>query len=249
MAKQVSLKASSRTGVGRTQVKKTRAALQIPGIIYGSHIKPLPIQMDAKEVGLIFKHSSSENMLVDLSLDENGKISKRLAFIQETQRHPTEDYIMHMDLHEIKADEKIHVRVPVLAKGEPEGVRTGGGVLEQLLRELEVECLPKDLPDLIEVDVSALQIGGNIHVRDVKVPAGIAVISHAEVSLFIVQAPKEETAAPVAAEGAAGEPELIKKKAEDGEAAPEAKGDAKAAAKPAADAKAEAKPAAKAEKK
>lgn len=244
MAKQVSLKASTRLGVGRQSAKKIRAEAKIPGIIYGSHIKPLPIQLDGKEVEIVFKHASSENMIVDLSLDENGKVSQRLAFIQETQRHPTEDCILHMDLHEIRADEKIHVRVPLVAKGEPEGVRTGGGVLEQLMRELEVECLPKDLPDIIEVDVSALQIGGNIHVRDIKVPANLTVVSHAEVSVFIVQAPKEEAVAAPSAAGSA-EPELVKKKAEEGEAA----GDAKAEAKPAAGAKAEAKPAAKAEKK
>jgi large subunit ribosomal protein L25 len=246
MAKQVSLKATLRPGIGGRNAKKTRAASLIPAVVYSSHIQPTPIQLDEKEVTRIFKQATSESMLVDLALDENGKTSNRLAFIQETQRHPLTDRILHLDFHEIRADEKLHVRVPIIALGEPEGVRTGGGLLEQVLRELEVECLPKHLPDGIEVDVSALQIGGNIHVNQLSVPAEVTVLSHAELSVFTVLAPaKEEVVVPVAAE--ATEPELIKKKAEEGEAAA---GDAKAAdAKGGDAAKAGAKPAAKAEKK
>ncbi len=244
MAKQVSLKASSRTNVGRSLVRKTREAAKIPAVIYGSHIKATPIQVDSRELENIFKHATSENMLVDLALEENGKTSNRLAFIQEIQHHPLTDRVLHLDFHEIRADEKLHARVAIIAVGEPEGVRTGGGVLAQILRELEVECLPKDLPDRIEVDVTSLQIGENIHANQLKVPKEVTVLTHADVSIFTVSAPlKEEVVAPTAT---LTEPELIKKK-EDGEegaaATPAKAGDAKAGAKPAGDAKAEGKPA------
>lgn len=271
MAKEVSLKASVRSGTGRQSGKKTRAAGQIPAIVYGAHTKPLPIQVKRVDVQRMFKHATSENMLVDLSLEEGGKSSNRLAFIQEIQRHPVKDEILHMDFHEVRADEKLHARVPIMAVGEAEGVRTGGGTLEQVLHELDVECLPKDLPEFIHVDVSALQIGGNIHAKELKLPPSVTRLTHDDISVFTVLAPTVEEVVTPAAETAA-EPEVIKqKKAEEGEEgkaeekgeekgagkgagkaaegkAAEAKGaaksgDAKAAAKPAG------KPAAKGEKK
>jgi large subunit ribosomal protein L25 len=238
MAKQVPLKAFYRAGVGRQEARKTRASKPafIPAIIYGSHTQPTPIKVEAREIENIFKRATSENMLVDLTLEEaDGKTTNRLAFIQEIQHHPVLDNVLHLDFHEIRANEKIKVGVLIVPIGEAEGVRTGGGVLEQVLRELHVECLPKDLPDHIEVDVSSLLIGANIHVSDLKVPAGVNVLSHQEVSVFSVLAPtKEEVVAPVAAD--LKEPELIKKKAEDGEAETKP-----GEAKPAADAKAPAK--------
>ncbi len=247
MAKQVSLKASHRSGVGRQQARKTRDLNQIPAIVYGAHTQPINIQLDSKEVTRVFKQATSENMLVDLALDEGGKISNRLAFIKEIQHHPLTDKVLHLDFFEIRADEKLKARVAIVAIGEPAGVRTGGGVLEQVLREIEVECLPKNLPDRIEVDVSALEIGANIHVAQIKAPANVAILSHADVSVFSVLAPaKEEVVAPTAA--ALTEPELIKKKTEDGEEASAGKD-----GKPAGDAKGApakgAAPAAKAEKK
>lgn len=226
MAKQVSLKVFPRAGVGRQVAKHSRAEGMIPAVIYGAHIKPTPIQVPEGEVTRIFKHATSENILVQLTLEEKGGASERLAFIQEIQHHPLTDRVLHLDFHEVRANEKLHARVPILARGEPEGVRTGGGVLEQALRELEVECLPKDLPERIEVDVSALLIGGNIHVNQVKVPDNVAVVSRADISVFSVLAPvKEEEIAPTAA--VATEPEMIKEKKAEGEEGAEAKPDAK----------------------
>ncbi|MFZ4694057.1 MAG: 50S ribosomal protein L25 [Verrucomicrobiia bacterium] len=226
MAKQVSLKAFLRTGVGRPVAKRSRAEGMIPAIIYGAHIKPTPVQVPELEVTRIFKHATSESMLVQLTLEEKGSASERLAFIQEIQRHPLTDRVLHLDFHEVRADEKLHARVPIVPLGEAEGVRTGGGVLEQALRELEVECFPKDLPERIEVDVSALVIGANIHVNQLKVPADVLVLSHAGVSVFSVLAPvKEEVVAPTAA--AVTEPEMIKEKKVEGEEGAEAKTDAK----------------------
>jgi len=277
MAKQVSLKASCRSGTGRQQAKKTRTAGLVPGVLYGAHIKPMSIQVEERELTRVFKHATSENMLVELSLDEGGKTSNRLAFIQEIQHHPIRDRVLHLDFHEVRADEKLRARVVVVAHGEPDGVRTGGGILEQVLHELEVECLPRDLPDHIEVDVSALLIGGNIHVSQVKAPEKVMILSRGDGSVFTVLAPTKEEE--VVASTEVVEPEVIKqKKVEEGEepaekgGKPEVKGGAKGEAKgaetkggakgetkgaeskggkaePKSDAKTPAKPAAKGEKK
>lgn len=226
MANQVSLKAFPRTGVGRPVAKRSRAEGMIPAIIYGAHIKPTPIQVPELEVTRIFKRATSENMLVQLTLEEKGGASERLAFIQEIQHHPLTDRVLHLDFHEVRADEKLHARIPIVSRGEAEGVRTSGGVLEHVLRELEIECLPKDLPERIEVDVSALVIGANIHVNQLNIPANVTVLSRADTSVFSVLAPvKEEEVAPVAA--AIAEPEMIKEKKAEGEEGAEAKPDAK----------------------
>ena len=207
----------------------------IPAVIYGAHTQSTPIQVAEVDVTRIFKHATGEHMLVQLAMEGKDGASERLALIQEIQHHPITDRVLHLDFHEVRTDEKLHARVPILALGEPEGVRVGGGVLEQVLRELEVECLPKDLPDRFEVDVSALAIGGNIHVKEIKVPEAVTVLSHADVSVFTVLAPtKEEEVAPSTE---LKEPEVIKEKKAEGEEGAEAKPGAEKGAKPAAEAK------------
>ena len=109
---------------------------------------------------------------MDLQVDEGGKTNNRLALIQEVQHHPYEDTILHIDFHEVLATEKLRTSVPVRPVGEPAGVKNGGGVLEYVMRELHVECLPQDLPDVIEVNVEKLEIGQSIHVGDITPPAG-----------------------------------------------------------------------------
>ena len=162
---------------------------------------------------------------------------------------------MHVDFHEVLATEKLRTKVPVRPVGEPAGVKTGGGVLEYVMRELHVECLPKDLPELLEVNVEKLEIGQSIHVKDVAPPAGVTLIDEKDMTIFLIVAPIAEEVAAVA-EAVPGEPEVIGAKKEEGEEGAEgeapAKGDAKAPAgkaeaKPAAG-KADAKPAAAAGK-
>ncbi len=254
MAKQMKLKANLRTESGKSLVKRLRASGVVPAVIYGPHTQPVSVGVGATELEDLLHHASSENVLVDLQIEEAGQTKNRLALIQEVQHHPVTDAVLHVDFHELSATEKFRTVVPVRALGEPEGVKTGGGVLEYVMRELHVECLPKDLPDMVEVNVEALQIGQSIHVRDVKPPAGVTFLDDADQPVFIVVAPVVEEEAP--AEGAElAEPEVIGAKKEEGEEGAEAegkKGEAKPAAaagkaeagKPAAGAKAEAKPAA-----
>ena len=238
MAKQVQLKAKSRIETGKGSVKRLRAAGVVPAVVYGARMQPLNIAVALQDLDKALHHGASENVLVDLQVEAGGETTNRLALIQEVQHHPFADTILHVDFHEVSATEKLRTSVPVRAVGEPAGVKTGGGVLEYIMRELRVECLPKDLPEAIEVNVEKLEIGQGIHVSDIEAPLGVTLLDDKTQAVFIVAAPTaEEEPAPVAAEGVA-EPELIGAEKEEGEEGEAAEGEAKG--KPEAKAKAEA---------
>jgi large subunit ribosomal protein L25 len=248
--KSVALKAYPRTQVRGGKVKQLRAAGRVPATIYGRETKPLNLELNSREFSDLLHHSASENVLVDLAVEQDAK-AKRLALVQEVQHHPISGKIMHVDFHEVSETEKVTVLVPLETTGEAAGVKSGGGVLEHILFKLKVRCLPKDLPEQILVDVSALEIGKSIHLGEIAAPAGVEIIGDKHSTVIAVAAPRaeEEVVAPAAAAGA-GDVEMTKEKKEDGTegAAPAAKGDAKAPA--AGDKKAaDAKPEAKAEKK
>jgi large subunit ribosomal protein L25 len=254
--KSVALKAYPRSQVRRGEVKKLRSTGRVPATIYGRQAKPQNLEISAKEISDLIHHSVSENLLVDLSV-ENDARAKRLALVQEIQHHPLDGKVLHVDFHEVAENEKVTVQVPVETTGEAAGVKTGGGVLEHVLFKLKVRCLPKDLPEQITVDVTLLEIGKSVHIGDIKAPEGVEILGDKHITVVAVAAPRaEEVVAVTEAVPAAGDVEMTKEKKEEGaEAAPAgkagdkapAKGDAKAAA--AGDKKAEAKPDAKAEKK
>jgi len=238
MAKTVSLQVSQRSGTGRAAVKALRRNGQVPGVLYGktkeNPVRSRPIAIDAKKLASILHSSTSENVLVDVELtdDKGAKVDSHLALLLDVQHHPLEDYIIHIDLHEIVQDEILHAEVPVVSEGEPAGVKTGGGLLETMLRTIRVACLPRDLPDLLTVDVSHLEIGKSVHVSEVKLPQGVTALNPPELPVFSVFAPKEEVVETPATE--ITQPEVIKEKKTDeaAAAAPDAKGgkpDAKAA--------------------
>ncbi|MDE3066515.1 MAG: 50S ribosomal protein L25 [Verrucomicrobiota bacterium] len=247
--KSVSLKAWPRTQTRRGPVKKLRASGRVPAVIYGRLGAPQNLEIAAKEFGDLIGHSVSENLLVDLSIAEDAR-ARRLALVQEIQHHPLDGQVLHVDFHEVAENEKVVVMVPVETVGEAAGVKTGGGVLEHVLFKLKVRCLPKDLPEQITVDVSALELNKSIHIGEIKAPEGVEILGDKKIPVVSVAVPRaEEEAAPVeGAPVAAGDVEMIKEKKEEGEAgeAP-AKGE-KGAAKPGekAPAKGEAKGAEKA---
>ncbi len=241
MSKTVSLQVSQRAGIGRTALKAVRKAGRVPGVLYGKTkdktVNSRPIEIDAKKLASILHSSTSENVLVDVELTDPAgkKVDQHLALLQDVQHHPIKDYIIHIDLHEIAQDEILHAEVPVTSIGEPVGVKTGGGLLETMLRTIRVACLPRNLPDLITVDVSHLTIGHSVHVSELTLPEGVTATNPPELPVFSVFAPKEEVAE--VPTGEAKQPEVIMEKKVD-EAAPAAgakggKADAKApAAKP-----------------
>jgi large subunit ribosomal protein L25 len=251
--KSVALKAYPRAQVQRAEVTKLRRAGRVPATIYGRLAKPQNLEVNSKEFADLLHHAASENLLVDLSV-ENDARSKRLALVQEIQHHPLDGKVLHVDFHEVAENEKVTVQVPVETSGEAAGVKVGGGTLEHVLFKLKVRCLPKDLPEQIIIDVTPLEIGKSIHLGEIKAPEGVEILGDKHITVVAVSAPRaEEVVATDVAAPAAGDVEMTKEKKEEGaeagkagEKAP-AKGDPKAAA--AGDKKAEAKPDAKAEKK
>ena len=244
--KSVPLKAFPRTLLQRGAVKKLRASGRVPATIYGRQAKPQNLEVSSEEISDLLHHSVSENLLVDLSV-ENDARAKRLALVQEIQHHPLNGHVLHVDFHEVAEDEKITISVPVETVGEAAGVKTGGGSLTHVLLKLKIRSLPKDLPEQITIDVTALEIGKSVHLGEIVPPAGVEILGDKHLTVVAVAAPRaeEEVVATAAAPGAA-DVEMTKEKKDEEGAAPAAKGDAKAAA---GDKKAEAKPEAKAEKK
>jgi large subunit ribosomal protein L25 len=209
-----SLAAQARTTSGKGAARKARQAGQVPAIIYGHGREPQSLLVPDRELEKLLKQVPAESTVFELAID--GKTARTL--IREVQRHPFKRYLVHVDFQELVAGEKVTVNVPLRFSGVPEGVRVGGGVLEEVLHQVHVRVDPSAIPDHITVDISSLGIGHSIHVRDLALPDGATTLDDASATVCVVAAPKasEETAA--AAEPGAPEPELIRKpKPEEGE--------------------------------
>jgi large subunit ribosomal protein L25 len=251
--KSVALKAYPRSQVQRAEVTKLRRAGRVPATIYGREIKPQNLEVNSKEFADLLNRSASENLLVDLSV-ENDARPKRLALVQEIQHHPLDAKVLHVDFHEVAENEKVIVQVPVETTGEAAGVKNSGGVLEHVLFKLKVRALPKDLPELLIIDVTTLELGKSIHLGEIPVPAGVEILGDKHLAVVSCAAPRTEVEEAVATEAApaAGDVEMLKEKKEGEEGAAPAKAGDKAPAKAdakAGDKKAEAKPEAKAAEK
>ncbi len=214
--KSVPLTAYPRTAVRRAAVKKLRAAQRVPAVIYGRRRRPAQnLELQLKALEDLIHHAASETILVDLTVEGDPE-PRRLALLQEVQHHPLNGRPLHVDFHEVGADERVVVQVPVQTTGEAAGVKAGG-VLELLLFKVRVRGLPQDLPEVITVDVSGLEIGKAIHLGELPLPPGCEVLGDKGLSVVAVAAPvteEEEKAAEAAAaaEGTAAEPEVIREK-------------------------------------
>ncbi|HEY5791652.1 MAG TPA: 50S ribosomal protein L25/general stress protein Ctc [Chthoniobacterales bacterium] len=217
MANQIKLSARPRTEVGSNAAKKVRSRGSIPANIYGKGSEPFHLEINQKAVEQVLAHASGENILVELEIEDQGKTTNRLSLIQEVQHHPVRRDVLHVDFHAVSATETLEAEVPIEPVGEADGVKNSGGILQQNLRSLAIECLPKDLPDHLNVDVSALKLGDSIHVRDLVLPAGVTAAVDGEVTVFHVSEP---TVAPEPVAEVAAAPEVLKEKK--AEAAPAA---------------------------
>ncbi len=210
MAKQIKLAAQARSGAGRIEVKKLRAAGKIPAVIYGAKQESTNLQIGAREVVEMLKHSTGEQMLVELEIHDGGTVSHKLALVQEVQHHAVRQTILHVDFHAVSADEKLHAHVTVEIHGESVGVKTYGGRLDVLLHSVEVECLPKDLPELISIDISALNVGDAVHLRNLHLPAGVSFRGDGE--LTVLRIAGATTAEEATASEGPSQPEVIREK-------------------------------------
>ncbi len=213
MATPLKLTAEPRTQLGRGGARKVKAQGFIPGTMYGKSVAAMNLQFVAKDIAKLLSHAASENVLVDVALGgENARI--QMALLQEVQHHPVSRRVLHLDLHAVAEDEVLHAHVPIESFGEPAGVKNGGGNLDQTLRSLEIECLPRVLPEVIRVDVSGIELGNSLHVRDLTLPEGVKARVEGALTVFAVHAPLVPAETTPAA-GAAATPEVIKEKKAD----------------------------------
>ncbi|GAB4175050.1 MAG: 50S ribosomal protein L25 [Terrimicrobiaceae bacterium] len=213
MAQQIKLAAKIRSEAGRNAVKAVRSRGGIPAVIYGSQSRPSNLEVNRRELEALLAHAVGENILVELEIDDAGTKSNRLSLIQEVQHHPVRGEVLHVDFHAVSMTEEIEAEVVVEPVGEPVGVKTYGGLLQQSMRALAISCLPQNLPELITVDVSALNVGEAIHVKDITLPAGVTAVADADLTVFLVSEP---TVATEPAAEAPTAPEVIKEKKTDG---------------------------------
>jgi len=220
MAQQVTLTAETRAGAGKGPARSLRREGKIPAVIYGHNRPAEPLAIDRAALQKLLTGIAAASTILDVAVDGRPPVK---ALIREIQRNPLRNTeVLHLDLYEVRADEKITLEVPVHLTGTADGVRNFGGVLDQVLHRLQIRVFPADIPASIDLDVTNLAIGKSLYVRDVSVPK-VEILNDGNLPVCSVVAPRaEEAAAPVAAEAPA-EPELIRKpKAEEeGEAAEE----------------------------
>lgn len=204
------LSASARDIGGKGVARKLRSEGRIPAVVYGHGREPQPLSINSRELDRLLDHIAAEATVIDLDID--GKPARTL--IREIQRHPFKRQILHVDFQELVAGEKISVRLPIILVGVPDGVRLDGGILDQTMRELEVEVDPSNIPNHVDIDVTKLTIGSSIHVRDITLPEGVEVLDDGDASVCVVSAPRAavEAVAAEETEAVAAEPEVIRAK-------------------------------------
>jgi large subunit ribosomal protein L25 len=217
------LEAKARDTFGKNEARRTRRAGRVPGVLYGSSTtdgadrKATPIAVDPKVLLKILR--SGANTLISLKLDGSGDTK---VLVKEYQLDPVTHAVLHADFYRVAMDRMLQVTIPITIKGEPKGVKQQGGVLEFVRREIEVECLPGDIPETVEVDVSELMLHQGVRVRDIATDPRWKPISDMELMLVHVIMPRVEEVAVVAeavpTPGATAEPELIKKGKKDEDA-------------------------------
>jgi len=197
--KQFSLQVAPREGRGRGASRRLRREGRIPAVLYGKQNDPVTLSVDAPAFGDLLKEVAGSAAIVEIKAEG---APTRLSVIQEVQRDPLTGKIIHVDFHEVSAGEKMEVEVPVHTVGEAEGVKNENGILEIVSPQLRIRCLPKDLPAFIEVDVTKLHVGDNIHVGEIPAPAGVEFVDDPKQS---VVACVSAAAGEEGAEGGAGE--------------------------------------------
>jgi len=210
MAQQANLTVSSRTTSGKGAARTLRREGKVPAIIYGHGRAAESVSVETSALKKMLGGISAATAIVDVTVDNRAPVKALIPEIQRDSLRPTE--IIHVDLYEVRSDEEITLEVPIRLIGVPDGVRNFGGVLDHVLRELEIEVLPADIPEHVDLDVTALTIGHSLFVRDLQVPKA-KVLNDPDTPICTVVAPRaEEAPAAVAAEEpAVAEPELIRK--------------------------------------
>jgi large subunit ribosomal protein L25 len=210
--KTIELNVEKRSTTGKNEARRSRADGRIPGVVYGAGKPNVSISVGRKELADRFREGAGENAIFLLKL---GADQSRHAMIRELQRHPVSRKPVHIDFVRVLMDVKVKVNVPIEVVGIAKGVKTDQGILDVVTREIEIECLPADIPAHIAVDVTELAIGDAIRISELAAVPGVTVIDNPEkVVVHVTHMMREEEPAAVAAEGAVAEPaepEVLKK--------------------------------------
>ena len=216
--REIPITVARRSKVGKGFARRARMAGDIPGVVYGPDIDPIPVAVEEREFRAAMRDATSSSIL-NLNLD--GKETK--AVLRDMQRDPLTNRVLHVDFHAISMNRPIHVSIPIKFTGTPVGVKVDGGIMQTTMRELDISCLPANIPDDLQVDVTELGIGDSVHVQDVSID-NVDILSEARRTIVVISAPtviKAEAAEEEVAEGEEAEAE-----AAEGAGAPEGEGEA-----------------------
>ncbi|MBA3345405.1 MAG: 50S ribosomal protein L25 [Gemmatimonadales bacterium] len=208
MSQQANLDAATRAETGKGAARSLRRQGKVPGVIYGHGREPEAVAVETAALHKLLVGISAGTTIVDVAVDGRPPVRALIRELQRDSLRPGE--ILHLDLYEVRADEQITLAVPIHLVGLPDGVRNFGGVLDHSLRELEIEVLPSDIPESVELDVTALGIGHSLFVRDIRIERA-QVLNDPDTPVCSVVAPRTEEAPAVVEEAATTEPELIRK--------------------------------------
>ena len=197
--KEVLLSAMNRPGTGKGPARRVRMAGGIPAVVYGPEIEPEPIAVNERDFRAVMKTATSSTIF---TLDVEGKKNK--VVLRDIQRDPVTSKVVHLDFHAVSMSKPINIYVPITFVGTPRGVKTDGGIMQTTMRELEISCLPSDIPDSVELDVTELGIGESIHVRDINIP-NATIAAEGERTVVVISAPSVVKSAAATAEEEAEE--------------------------------------------
>jgi len=213
----IEIKTKIRTTTGNGPARRLRMSGQIPAVLYGPKTDSVLLSVNKGDLELLFKEGGIGQVVLNLVIQKNGETTTRPAMIKELQTHPVSRNFIHIDFYEIKMDQKITAKIPVVTTGTAKGVELGG-IVQIIRRELEVECLPLEVPESIEIDISDLDIGDSIHVGKIHLEGGIEFLEEDDYTVVTVVSPKMEEEEPEEEE----EIEEEDAEKEDGEKTPEA---------------------------
>ncbi|HVP47773.1 MAG TPA: 50S ribosomal protein L25 [Bryobacteraceae bacterium] len=236
MKTDITVTAEPRASRGKNEARRTRRSGMIPAVVYGAYKDPVPVAVNPQQIAQILHSKTGHNTIFNLSIQGGENTA---VMVVDGQHDPIKGHLLHVDLKRIDLTKRIRVSVPVLIHGEPKGVKQQGGLLEPITREVEIECLPDDIPEHFTVDVTELLIGQSQRASDIPLSGSIklmssadSVIAHVIALKAVEEAKPAEAEAVPAAEGTPAEPEVIKKGKKEEEGAAEAKPEAKGEAKP-----------------
>jgi len=205
------IKADKRTDLGKNASGRIRRQGLVPAILYGESMDSQPLILKKKDIIEILKSETGENTIFRVAYDSEEKD----VMIKEVQIHPVTDELLHVDLIQISMDKPVRVAVPVELQGEPVGVKVEGGLVDFLLRELDIECLPREIPEAIRIDISNLHLHQSFKVMNLELPAGIKILHEPQTAIVVISSIAEEaapaTTEEVVEEAEMKEPEVIKK--------------------------------------